>query len=338
MCSNDASIPDVTSGTEALEVPITATVESPPIDSAIDMDDGLFNGFRWNEEEDELDLGLDEYHAAIAHTVNSGQSPGKCKPSFRRNLSVTAIQFNRNSSSFRKLSYSGQTGSALRSSSPSHSRSGSTFLGPRHKPHASLSSIDPAAKHYQDPEARLKLRVYLASPQKFDEALEFGFPSIEKNEKSPYARPVTSPRLTGDSDRTFFKDDSDSLFDDGDCTKDDASVTDSDSPGTPQDPVFQPFRLSDGSSLDKPGSTRPLVPRKVSEPYTHACAAKREMTLHMTLTRPDLRTTDGPVVAPADEPLHITALPSLGEQPSIWDNLPAESSRVRRFWRRIRKT
>jgi hypothetical protein len=335
--STDVLIPDTSSSMETLEMPLAGIAESPQVDSAIDMDDGLFSGFRWNEEEDELDLSLDEYHAAIADTVDSCPSHGKCKPSFRRNLSITSIQFHRNSSSFRKPSHSGQTGSALTSPSPSHSRTGSTFLGSRHRPHASTSSIDPAAKHYRDPEARLKLRVYLASPQKFDEALEFGFPSIEKNEKFLYARPTTSPRVTEDSDRTFFKDDSDSLFDDGACAKDDASVTDNDSPRTPQDPVFEAFRLPDSISLDKPG-LRPLVHRKMSETYTHTCAAKREMTLHMTLTRPDLRTTDGPVVATTEEPLHIMALPFAGEQQSIWDTLPAESSRVKRFWRRIRKT
>ena len=41
--------------------------------------------------------------------------------------------------------------------------------------------------------------------------------------------------MTEDSDRSFFKDDSDSLFDDGACSKDDASVTDSESPGTEHD-------------------------------------------------------------------------------------------------------
>ena len=336
-CSDDARVPDTLCSRESLEVPPT-TLESPPIDSAVDMDDGLFSGFRWEDDKDELDLSLDEYHAAIADTVRSGPSPGKCKPSFRRHLSVGSVQFHRNSSSFRKLSLSDQAEPSPKPSSPLHSRTGSTFLVPRHKSHASVSSIDPAAKHYRDPEARLKLRVYLASPQKFDEAIEFGFPSMERKEKPFPSRPATSPRLTEDSDRSFLNGDSDSLVEDRPCTKDDVSVTDSDSPRTPQESVFQPFSLPDGSSFENPSSTRPLVPRKAAEPYTHPCAAKREMTLHMTLTRPDLRTTDGPVIAVADEPLHITALPPLGEQHSFWDTLPADSSMVKRFWKRIRKS
>ena len=332
-CSDDVSVPDTSSSKKSFDVP-TTTLESPPIDSAVDMGDGLFSGFHWDDEKEELDLSLDEYHAAIAETVVLGSSPGKCKPTFRRHLSVGSIQFHRSPSSFAKLSQPEQNELALKALSSAHSRTGSTFLAPRHRSHASVSSIDPAAKHYRDPEARRKLRVYLASPQKFDEAIEFGFPSMVKKETAPHSRPATSPRLSGDSDRSFFKDDIDSLFADDPVNKDDVSITESDSPRTPQDSVFQPFSLSDGSSFDKASSTRPLVPKKVAEPCTYACASKREMTLHMTLTRPDLRTTDGPVAAVADEPLQITALPS----PSFWDSLPTESSRVKRLWRRIRKS
>jgi len=336
-CSDDMSIPPASRSRETVETQ-SNTFESTSIDTTINTDDGLFSGFRWDDDKDELDLSLDEYHAAIANTVDSGPSSGKCKPSFRRNISVTSIQFHRNSSSFRRPSFSVPSASGRISISPSHSRRGSTFLGPRHRPHASLSSIDPAAKHYRDPEARLKLRVYLASPQKFDEALEFGFPSIEQKDKPLCTRPVTSPRLTEDTDGNFSKDDSETLFDNGTCTKDEASVADSDSPHTPQDPGFQSISISDADSFERPGSTRRLVLRKVSESHTHACAARREMTLHMTLTRPDLRTTDGAVITAADEPLHLTTLPFSGEQQSIWDTLPIESSMVKRFWRRIKKS
>jgi hypothetical protein len=335
--SDELSLPPASRGRGRIEMQ-PYTFESTSMDTTVNMNDGLFSGFRWDDDKDELDLSLDDYHAAIADTVDSGLSSGKWKPSFRRNLSVASIQFHRSPSSFRKPSFSGRPTSAQISISPSHSRRGSTFLGPRHRPHASLSSIDPSAKHYRDPEARLQLRVYLASPQKFDEALEFGFPSIEQTEKPLHPRPVTSPRLTEDTDRNFFKDDSETLRDDGTCPKDEASVADSDSPHTPQDPAFQHFSPSDADSGEKPASTRPLISRKMSESHTHAYAARREMTLHMTLTRPDLRTTDGAVIPAVDEPLHITALPSPGEQQSIWDTLPAESSIVKRFWRRIRKS
>ena len=102
-CSDEISIPPASRSREAVEMQPN-TFESTPIDTTVNMNDGLFSGFRWDDDKDELDLSLDEYHTAIADTVDSSPSPGKCKPSFRRNLSVTSIQFHRSSSSFRKPS------------------------------------------------------------------------------------------------------------------------------------------------------------------------------------------------------------------------------------------
>src|SRR5271154_3638876 len=230
------------------------TFESTSIDTTVTTDDGLFSGFRWDDDKDELDLSLDEYHAAIANTVDSGPSSGKCKPSFRRNLSVTSIQFHRNSSSFRRPSFSVPSASGRMSISPSHSRRGSTLLGPRHRSHASLSLIDPGAKHYRDPEARLKLRVYLASPQKFDEALEFGFPSIENRDSFSQNRPTVGSRRTNGSARTFLEDDSGSLFEDEHehiykDADEGSSIDETDSPLTPKTPVPRTSRsLRHGTS------------------------------------------------------------------------------------------
>ena len=303
------------------------------------MREAAFSGSCWAEETDKVDLSLDEYHAAIADTVNSNRSPGRGKPSFRRNLSVSSVQFQRNSISSRKPSQSSLPSPAVGSSVSGYSRPVSTLLGPRHKSHASLSTIDPTAKHYRDPEARLKLRVYLASPQKFDEALEFGFPSIDSKERVAHARPATSAGLT--KNRVFFRDDTESLPDDEIRARDeDASVADSEDPPTPQEPEFQPFKSSGQRSLDKSTPVRWVVPRKLSEPYPGAPAAKREMTLHMTLTRPDLRTTDDlsgpvkPVSGPTPGTEHFTP-----EQQSIWDTLPlVEESRMKRLWKRIRRS
>ena len=63
------------------------------------------------------------------------------------------------------------------------------------------------------------------------------------------------------------------------------------------------------------------------------------MTLHMTLTRPDLRTTDEgrhPDVV-GEDPLRLSALPFSDEHQPIWDSLPPDGSRIRRLWRRLRK-
>ncbi|CAK7264541.1 hypothetical protein SEPCBS119000_001049 [Sporothrix epigloea] len=72
---------------------------------------------------------------------------------------------------------------AATSSSGSHlrrkSRTLSLITPKQHAARDSISTIDPGATHYQDPEARMKLRLYLASPEKFDEAIKLGFPSTE---------------------------------------------------------------------------------------------------------------------------------------------------------------
>ena len=114
-------------------------------------------------------------------------------------------------------------------------------MQPKHGASESISSIDPSATHYQDPEARLKLRVYLASPQKFDEAIEFGFPSIEgvstiADKENRHPRKISREKNAcrsplAEKTETFLDDDNISLSDD-----DDASMLDPDSPLTPAEP------------------------------------------------------------------------------------------------------
>ncbi|KAL4772602.1 hypothetical protein BDW60DRAFT_40519 [Aspergillus nidulans var. acristatus] len=49
---------------------------------------------------------------------------------------------------------------------------------PRHVSPFLIPNIDTSAQYYRKPEARLKLRIFLASPQKFDEAVEFRIPNF----------------------------------------------------------------------------------------------------------------------------------------------------------------
>ena len=103
--------------------------------------------------------------------------------------------------------------------------------------------IDPEAKHYQDPEARMKLRLYLASPQKFDEAIEFGFPATSGHTNvtsMDTTRPATDSRKISHDVQTFLKDDKVSLLEEAPET-DDESMGELDSPITPSDPPL-PFR------------------------------------------------------------------------------------------------
>jgi len=273
----------------------------------------FYETFRWLDEEDDLDLRLflDDYHANLRDNMTSPTK--QQRPSFRRHLSISKIPFGRNS-----LSSSSRpaTKDATSPSSPLHSPYGGasnnplphtrrksralSLITPKHTPQDSVTAFDPSAAHYQDPEARLKLRVYLASPQKFDEAIEFGFPSADVLSAAPVItkdgglsnqrRTRQKPSDDSSNMRTFLADFDDDDDDNVSLNSDQVSLADPDSPKTPQ--AFD----------SKPGAIRPLRidptepiylrdNKNTSEGggYAQAPASSREMTLRMTLTRPDLR-------------------------------------------------
>ncbi|KAF3040097.1 hypothetical protein E8E12_006843 [Didymella heteroderae] len=173
---------------------------------------------------------------------------------------------------------------------PRHQRSQSSALPGRRSSYSPPTpTFDPEAKYYQDPETRTKLRMYLASPQKFDEAIEFGFPSsTEQETASPHYHlpPVTkhSRKFSRDM-HTFLRDGTLSFFenssDNQGLESDGDSVVDLDSPRTPSSAGVS-FRLHTRqmSSIDSNGL-----------PTSHPSPGhmNREMTLRMTLTRPELR-------------------------------------------------
>ncbi|KAK3372539.1 hypothetical protein B0H63DRAFT_439789 [Podospora didyma] len=283
-----------------------------------DVPQSFYESFRWLEEEDDLDLRLflDDYHANLREDV---PSPTKeQRPSFRRHLSISKIPFSRNSVSISRPG----TKDATTPTSPLHSPAGSasqsfghtkrksralSLITPKHAPHESITAFDPAAAHYQDPEARLKLRVYLASPQKFDEAIEFGFPSTDMYSGGPVLgqdNGISQERHTKQKSesssphmRSFLVDDDDDDDEEMDTDEkmsfrsDQPSMADPDSPKTPQ--MFE----------NKPSAIRPhrvgvVDPTFLRDAGSHAAenggyaqvpASSREMTLRMTLTRPDLR-------------------------------------------------
>ncbi|KAI3331858.1 hypothetical protein HD806DRAFT_172365 [Xylariaceae sp. AK1471] len=249
----------------------------------------LFDSFSWLDESDDLDLRLtlDDYHADLKPsrpTTTTGP------PSlFRRRLSATKLSFGRSSVT---SSRPGTKDSSFPEQAPiaNHSRRKSRALSlitPKHGPQPFVASIDPTAAHYQDPEARHKLRAYLASPQKFDEALKFGFPSNNTRQAmSPGAMPRKSRSFSQDlfmasseKLKTFLADDHSSIY------SEEFSIPDSESPRTPHTPEKQqqgikPFHLPSNSTA---------LPSKTCGAYGQCSAASREMTLRMTLTRPDLR-------------------------------------------------
>ena len=261
------------------------------------------------------------------------------RPSFRRNLSLTNLPFGRDSRIFTERAYSisGQSSKISASTTQSHRYS---LAMPKQK-HAAPNPypvVDTPATHYQDPEARLKLRVYLASPQKFDEALEFGFPSLQGPTRSSSRRPSLSihpPASTAVNLQTFYDDDNASLFkdqDEGEMT----SPLDPNSPNTPPNAIFRTGKHVTGSKPAPNDFARPCIWHTASEPYVHAQAGDREMTLRMTLTRPDLRADESMIYGKgAQDPLALGELPPAADLAGIWDKSPKEHNVVKKLWRRF---
>ncbi|KAF4984835.1 hypothetical protein FZEAL_63 [Fusarium zealandicum] len=332
--------------------------------------DSFYDSFRWLDDEEGLDLRLylDDYHINLREEVTV---PNRSrKPSFRRHLSVNKLPFGRPSVSHGRpvlrdsmvsptfISPSASHSSGL--SSPNHVRRKSRALSlvsanKQALPH-SLTPVDPAATHYQDPEARQKLRAYLASPQKFDEAIEFGFPSQDGMKFQPQ-RPTLARDTNANKEgahgseklRSFLADDQSSIY------SDDASAAEPESPKTPQlfDKATTPDRTTQ-TSTEQPAC--PKVDKAAQDQ-----AYNREMTLRMTLTRPDLRQSEEQIYG-WKQPGGSRAGPSRDESttsPAIYarDSNPKESidkqlptfdqwgdcpdhdnGVVKRFWNRVKRT
>ncbi|KAJ5160667.1 uncharacterized protein N7482_007671 [Penicillium canariense] len=310
-------------------------------ESDASMDPSLYDSFRWLDEDGDLDLSLDEYHAHVADAATA-RSKSRRRTSFRRSLSFSTHSLRQHrpspsmptrvlpsSVSIQPLS---PLASSLRSSRPASRRHEPI----QHAPKSSTSSIDPTAQYYQDPDARLKLRVYLASPQKFDEAIEFGFPSVDQDKenvapgnKSSSPKPLPLPvarQCTG----TFFEDD-------------DGTVVGS--PGGSIEEPATPHLTSHPWETMRPSTDTPsLLQRRQSffsgsKMGPQRLPGNREMTLKMTLTRPDLR-TESPTPSqssPQEDPLRLAALPPADRSQMSWDSDLDDRGVVKKMWRRIRR-
>ena len=328
-------------------------------ESRVDLGEEAEDSFRWMGADDDLDsrLALDDYHMHIAGS-NANEVVREAararKASFRRTLSLTSNPFARSSAP------SSPPIPATPIEKPySHSRkpsNGFSIKASKHISKPSVSTVDPEAAYYQDPEARLKLRVYLASPQKFDEAIEFGFPSTDganKENAMPH-RPKSGTKRSDATDdtQTFLKDDNASLF------EDDESIEETDAPITPRE--MESFRAahrlppnsSKGNSTDSSAPSM-LNPRKHGDTYAHALAGSREMTLRMTLTRPDLRADENVIYGwqgkPKEDPLALEELPPMAEEertmmmgpfggPDGWGPPPKDDNVMKKFWKRVKTT
>ncbi|KAJ5761855.1 uncharacterized protein N7511_005237 [Penicillium nucicola] len=331
-CSSTASPPS-----ESVSIAQTSTAfwdSDSESDEETDpnMDPTFYDNFRWLDEDGDLDLSLDEYHAHVADAATRKKSR---RPSFRRSLSFSN-QLRRKQLepiipiSARGLPLVSQSQPLTPLSNRSESRPASRHRPFQHEPKSSTSSIDPSAQYYQDPDARLKLRVYLASPQKFDEAIEFGFPSLEQKKEENVA-PENSPRPTlVDQDfGTFFEDDDGTMVG---------------SPGgSVHDALPSPTSIPSPREAPRPSVESSLMQRRQSwlpgaKGVPQRLPGNREMTLKMTLTRPDLR-TDSPTPSQSskEDPLRLAELPPADRPQSIWDSDLEDQGMMRKMWRKLRR-
>lgn len=279
----------------------------------------LYDSFRWMDEEEDLDLGLDcdEYHANLREEVP--QTSRRRRPSFRRRLSISKMPFGRSSmTTSRPASKDLPINPSLERLQPNTmpamqrrlSRTLSIMNPSKHLQPEPTPIIDPTAAHYQDPEARQKLRAYLASPSKFDEAVQYGFPATDSTPRPSTSdmrkcHPHPSHSTGSDNMRSFLDFDGDEEEDDAERSirDDDASsLSDPDSPKTPQlgggltpPPGHRrPMKSATDPLHLSSGARRTVFAKKPmsSDSNMHDPAVSREMTLRMTLTRSDLRATE----------------------------------------------
>ncbi|KAL8772268.1 MAG: hypothetical protein Q9209_002480 [Squamulea sp. 1 TL-2023] len=328
----------------------------PPVDSAVDMDESMFDSLRWMYDDDDLDLTLADYHSHLVSSTEPASTTNARQPSFRRTISLTGQPQGdiHCPSSPEQIDCSRGT----RSSSPvyPHQREGAQLRADHcdaMPPKTTTSrSTDQRAKHYQDPEARLKLRVYLGSPSKFDEALEFGFPSLESREHLPLPRRPSLSRTyhTEPTLQTFYESENPSFLDSTDSDSDEAeSLPEMDIPNTPSDATFSrntlrlPHSKRTSSDLDrapfksvaKPNLNNMEPPSSRRRPDTVA-GCNREMTLRMTLTRPDLRASEDLLYGSGDsDPLALEHLPSPMAGNEIWEPGKEGGRTVKKFWKRV---
>ena len=323
-----------------------------PANSAVDMDDSMI----WFDDDNDLDLSsklqLDDYHEFMTKAAESDVKPSTRRPSFRKALSLNQLPFGAHTSPVPPLPktppkpISPTPLANTPKPQPVHRHAEShPSLAHAHGAQTSNSAIEASAKYYQDPEARLKLRVYLASPQNFDEAIEFGFPSMEDTEDRVLSRPSLSRAHKTAPCTTFLHDDMPSLFDalDDDDAESTTSLPERGAPYTPIDRVFkhETMLLSPSAANSSRSSAtlfpRPTVRHNTSEPFAHLLAGSREMTLRMTLTRPELRADEKALYAntTGDDPLALEHLPPTKKEADIWDQLPKERGTFKRIWKKM---
>ncbi|KAI5303528.1 hypothetical protein KEM56_007460 [Ascosphaera pollenicola] len=301
-------------------------------DSAIEIDDCLIHCLDTHD----IDLTLNNYTDHVSDAYSWKASPDSRKKHTR------GASLCRNWAISPKTTPEQDEGEESEDNimpSPSKIRPRSPSTPDLHRSWISQSVPDGVKKahHYQDPEARWKLRVFLSDPENFDEAVQHGFPAggvMSDNPETSYLPPtpphepayVLPPPIIHRHharSRTLSKS-RDSL----------ASSLDR------MDHSPRP-----GSSASKPLSER-LKGKRSAVPLTHESRPSevsegREMTIKMTLTPSDLREENEQSFSSTDveRPTFVSDLSIMDEGHSIWNDMPvADNGMLRRIWRKLKKT
>ncbi|KAI9846445.1 MAG: hypothetical protein M1838_001270 [Thelocarpon superellum] len=334
--------------------------------STLTMVDTLADSFRWMDDSPDLNLrfSLDERpRADVPKKAPAAFTTLSPKPTRRASIRRPVRIGSKSSRSSRRRtpSITGPARPTPRHRQTMHeeapARSSIGFELPRRRSEGPSAVADPEATYYQDPNAREKVRQFLTSPRRFDEAIEFGFPSLAEGNKENLrpetisAKAIKSPQYT--EGRTFFDDETASLSENGD----ESSVPDSDVPRTPSDleTTFQsPHRLPSSKSSSSGSVTpqRPTIRYPSGKNIVAALGENREMTLRMTLTKPELRADEDALYGwqgrGKDDPLALDGMTPFVEAShgapgpfggvDGWGPPPKENGIVRKLLRRMTVT
>ncbi len=218
------------------------------------------------------------------------------------------------------------------------------------------------SQYYQDPEARMKLKIYLASPQKFQEVLEYGFPSFTSSEAE---RPNVE-RLSFAADRasndaqTFLRNNTLSFLDNDDEDEDERSGFSDAAESYDASIDDDKFTLGNHSLvrhsntykfepttklLSRPSRGSSSLHRPSHDRHLPRWNGSREMTLRMTLTKPEFRdpeeNLDGWQARPLalHDPLALQELPQVLND--LHDSMPFRTThgkgKARSLWKKMKQ-
>lgn len=168
---------------------------------------------------------------------------------------------------------------------------------------SSEDSTPPVTRYYRDPETRMKLREYLASPEGFDEALKFGFPrstTAPRLQPREERRPPMHHRGMSVGARNFSRRFSNSELLASPITIPTSVLTEEDEESDSAEELEEPSTPSINGASHHFSSYRPssnssnhsltsMGQVSLARSARSGSAGDRDMTLRMTLTRPELR-------------------------------------------------